>query len=92
MYFPTEVQSVFATEYRALGGMLIVCNVLLPGHRIRVEITSSCSPRWDVNPNTGSQWAASFQKSAPEHLPPLIECVVDRLARSCVRFRFTLIR
>jgi putative CocE/NonD family hydrolase len=23
------------------------------GHRIRVQVTSSCFPRWDRNPNTG---------------------------------------
>lgn len=29
-------------------------NVFLPGHRIRVEISSSNFPRFDANPNTGS--------------------------------------
>ncbi|MDQ6692133.1 MAG: CocE/NonD family hydrolase [Candidatus Dormibacteraeota bacterium] len=28
-------------------------NVFLPGHRIRLQITSSCFPRWDRNLNTG---------------------------------------
>jgi uncharacterized protein len=28
-------------------------NVFLPGHRIRVQLTSSNFPRWDRNPNTG---------------------------------------
>lgn len=28
-------------------------NVFRKGHRIRVEVTSSCFPRWDRNPNTG---------------------------------------
>ncbi|HLR54856.1 MAG TPA: CocE/NonD family hydrolase [Pseudogracilibacillus sp.] len=28
-------------------------NVFLPGHRIRVEISSSSFPRFDLNPNTG---------------------------------------
>jgi uncharacterized protein len=28
-------------------------NVFLAGHRIRLQVTSSCFPRWDRNPNTG---------------------------------------
>ena len=31
------------------------CNVFLPGHRLRVQITSSSFPRWDRNLNTGRQ-------------------------------------
>lgn len=31
----------------------VTSNVFLPGHRIRVEITSSNFPRFDRNPNTG---------------------------------------
>ncbi len=30
-------------------------NVFLPGHRLRVHITSSSFPRWDRNLNTGAQ-------------------------------------
>jgi len=30
-------------------------NVFKAGHRIRVQVTSSCFPRWDRNPNTGKQ-------------------------------------
>jgi putative CocE/NonD family hydrolase len=29
------------------------------GHRVRVQITSSCFPRWDRNPNTGESGADS---------------------------------
>jgi uncharacterized protein len=29
-------------------------NVFLPGHRIRVDITSSAFPHWDRNPNSGA--------------------------------------
>jgi putative CocE/NonD family hydrolase len=32
-------------------------NVFRKGHRIRVDISSSNFPRFDVNPNTGSHWA-----------------------------------
>jgi hypothetical protein len=30
-------------------------NVFLPGHRLRVHVTSSSFPRWDRNLNTGDQ-------------------------------------
>ncbi|QKG83749.1 CocE/NonD family hydrolase [Kroppenstedtia pulmonis] len=36
-------------------------NVFLPGHRIRVEISSSNFPRFDANPNTGSTMKDSDQ-------------------------------
>jgi len=31
-------------------------NVFLPGHRIRLEISSSNFPRFDRNPNTGARF------------------------------------
>jgi putative CocE/NonD family hydrolase len=36
-------------------------NVFLPGHRLRVHVTSSSFPRWDRNLNTGSQQDTGFQ-------------------------------
>lgn len=35
-------------------------NVFLAGHRIRVQVTNSCFPRWDRNLNTGDQQSADF--------------------------------
>jgi putative CocE/NonD family hydrolase len=35
-------------------------NVFLAGHRLRVQVTNSCFPRWDRNLNTGDQRAADF--------------------------------
>jgi putative CocE/NonD family hydrolase len=35
-------------------------NVFLAGHRLRVQITNSCFPRWDRNLNTGNQRTAQF--------------------------------
>jgi uncharacterized protein len=32
-------------------------NVFLPGHRIRLEVSSSNFPRYDRNPNTGAPFA-----------------------------------
>ena len=37
-------------------------NVFLAGHRIRVEISSSNFPRFDVNPNTGGSMIDSSEK------------------------------
>jgi uncharacterized protein len=36
-------------------------NVFLPGHRLRVHVTSSSFPRWDRNLNTGDQRTPHFQ-------------------------------
>lgn len=36
-------------------------NVFLPGHRIRVHITSSSFPRWDRNLNTGDQDSPRYE-------------------------------
>lgn len=34
-------------------------NLFKAGHRIRVQVTSSCFPRWDANPNTGEPFGTS---------------------------------
>jgi putative CocE/NonD family hydrolase len=39
-------------------------NVFLPGHRIRVDITSSNFPQFDRNPNTGADLGASAELRA----------------------------
>jgi putative CocE/NonD family hydrolase len=36
-------------------------NVFLAGHRLRVQVTSSCFPRWDRNLNTGDQRTPRWQ-------------------------------
>ena len=36
-------------------------NVFLPGHRIRIDITSSNFPQFDRNPNTGDDLGASSE-------------------------------
>jgi putative CocE/NonD family hydrolase len=36
-------------------------NVFLPGHRLRLQVTSSCFPRWDRNLNTGDQHGTARQ-------------------------------
>jgi putative CocE/NonD family hydrolase len=36
-------------------------NVFLRGHRLRVQVTSSCFPRWDRNLNTGRQGGSDHE-------------------------------
>ena len=48
---PSPVNPGEAYEYDI--DLLATSNVFKGGHRIRLDITSSCFPRWDRNPNTG---------------------------------------
>ena len=41
--------------------LLATSNVFLPGHRIRVEVSSSNFPRFDRNPNTGAPFATDSE-------------------------------
>ena len=45
--------------YEFVIDMAGTANVFLPGHRIRVDITSSHFPQFDRNPNTGEDLGAS---------------------------------
>lgn len=42
-------------------------HVFLPGHRIRVQVTSSCFPRWDRNPAALAAVAAHTVHHGPPH-------------------------
>lgn len=42
-------------------------NVFKKGHRIRVDISSSNFPRWDVNPNTGEDFGRSRRKAKADN-------------------------
>ncbi|MEE2900271.1 MAG: CocE/NonD family hydrolase [Gemmatimonadota bacterium] len=44
-----EPERVYEVEIEAFP----TANVFKAGHRIRIDVTSSNFPRWDVNPNTG---------------------------------------
>ena len=37
-------------------------NLFLPGHRIRLDVSSSNFPKFDVNPNTGEPEGAALRK------------------------------
>src|SRR5690606_22033414 len=41
-------------------------NVFLPGHRIRLEVSSSNFPRFDRNPNTGGVFGADAELRVAE--------------------------
>ena len=49
-------------EIRRIRLNLPIANLFLPGHRIRVDISSSNFPKYDVNPNTGEAEGASRQR------------------------------
>lgn len=53
---PTLLQP--GRSYRYTIDLWATSNVFLPGHRIRVEISSSNFPRFDRNPNTGAAFGA----------------------------------
>jgi putative CocE/NonD family hydrolase len=66
-------------EYRI--DLAATSNVFLPGHRIRLLITSSSFPRFDRNPNTGNPLGID----GPEALRPARQTIFhDRERPSCV--------
>ena len=42
------------------------CQMVLPGHRVRVEIASSAFPKFDRNPNTGDPIGTSARLSVAD--------------------------
>ncbi len=50
-----EAPSLIEPEqiYEVTIDLWATSNLFLPGHRIRLDVTSSSFPRWDRNPNTG---------------------------------------
>ncbi len=57
--------------------LVATSNVFQPGHRIRVDVTSSSFPYLDRNPNTGS----SLGEDGPEDLQPAVQTVFHDAAR-----------
>jgi putative CocE/NonD family hydrolase len=51
--------------------LVATSNVSLPGHRIRVDVTSSSFPRFDRNPNTGQP----LGQDGPDDLRPAVQTV-----------------
>ena len=45
--------------YELVIDLVGTANVFLPGHRIRIDLTSSNFPQFDRNPNTGEDLGAS---------------------------------
>jgi putative CocE/NonD family hydrolase len=55
--------------YRYVIDLWGIGRTFLPGHRVRVEITSSCYPRWDPNLNTGlDPWESSESRVASQQV------------------------
>jgi len=49
---PSPIEPGRAYEYTI--DLWSTANVFKAGHRIRLDVTSSCFPKWDRNPNTGA--------------------------------------
>ncbi len=49
---PKPIEPGQAYEYTI--DLWSTANVFKAGHRVRLDVTSSCFPRWDRNPNTGA--------------------------------------
>jgi uncharacterized protein len=56
---PTPIEP--GRPYRYAIDLWATSNVFLPGHRIRIEISSSNFPRFDRNPNTGAPFGAGTE-------------------------------
>jgi len=56
-----EVMMTPGDVYRLEIDMGVTANVFLPGHRLRLEITSSCFPRFARNLNTGEPSATGIR-------------------------------
>jgi putative CocE/NonD family hydrolase len=56
---PTPIESGRAYDY--VIDLWATCNVFRADHRIRLQVTSSCFPRWDRNPNTGHPFGADAE-------------------------------
>lgn len=76
------------TVYEITVDMTATSNVFLPGHRIRVDVSSSNFPRYDRNTNTGGVIARESEEQmipavnhihhGPAHPSRLVLPVIDR--------------
>jgi len=66
-YEPCPVEPGRVHEYRI--SLWATAHTFLPGHRVRVDVTSSSFPRWDPNPNTGATaWDADRTRVATQRI------------------------
>ncbi|MEU9331240.1 CocE/NonD family hydrolase [Streptomyces canus] len=76
------------TVYEITVDMTATSNVFLPGHRIRVDVSSSNFPRYDRNTNTGGVIARESEEQmipavnhihhGPNHPSRLVLPIIDR--------------
>lgn len=64
---PIEPGQIY--EYKI--DLIATSNLFQPGHRIRVDVTSSSFPRFDRNPNTGNP----LGQDGPEDLQPALQTI-----------------
>jgi putative CocE/NonD family hydrolase len=72
---PSPVEPGAVERYEV--DLVATSNVFLPGHRIRVDITSSSFPYLEPNPNTGNP----LGQDGPEDVRPALQSVVHDAAR-----------
>lgn len=69
------VPSIPGEVYRLKVTLGVTSNVFLPGHKIRLEVTSSCFPRFARNLNTGQDFAKGTQmRSARQMVHHSVQC------------------
>lgn len=56
---PSPIEPGQAYEYEI--DLWATSNRFKKGHRIRLDVTSSCFPRWDRNPNTGHEFGSDAE-------------------------------
>lgn len=74
---PTLIQPGRPYEY--VIDLWATSNLFRAGHRIGLQVTSSCFPRWDRNPNTGHPFGADAETQVAHQ-----EILHDREHPSCV--------
>jgi putative CocE/NonD family hydrolase len=63
----TRIRQLSATEpTRVVVDLWSTSHTFLPGHRIRLDVTSSSFPRWDPNLNTGAPAATTSESKVAE--------------------------
>jgi putative CocE/NonD family hydrolase len=66
---PRSIEPGRVYEYHI--NLVATSNLFQPGHRIRLDITSSSFPRFDRNPNTGHP----LGQDGPEDLQPALQTI-----------------
>ena len=88
LHSPTPSSLTPGQVYEVTIDLSVTSNVFLPGHRIRLEVSSSNFPRFDRNTNTGGTIAEDREEDVqvavnrifhgPGHPSRLVLPIIDR--------------